>query len=332
MVSCSVITGELFALHDLPLHPENQGRLLNALSGVPQNIPRNPPVFASPEEVSRIHDRSYVEELDRLCRKTTHIRMLDADTYLTPDSYTVALAAAGSAIAAMEHSIEGKCCFAMVRPPGHHAERNLAMGFCLFNNAAIAASRALDEVDRVAIVDWDVHHGNGTQHAFYRSSQVLYCSIHDLAMFPGSGYATETGEGEGRGYTINAPLESGSTLADYHQIFSRILVPALVRFSPEVCIISAGQDMLADDPLSSMKLSPHDIGFLTDVLMEVLEKPPALVLEGGYGPSHGKAIHEIFQAIRGKHISPGKVTGGSPKESTERMVRLLRHLHHLEQE
>jgi Deacetylases, including yeast histone deacetylase and acetoin utilization protein len=254
--------------------------------------------------------------------------MLDPDTYLTTDSYRVALAAAGSAIEAAERSLDGESCFAMVRPPGHHAERNLAMGFCIFNNAAIAAAKMLDAVERVAIVDWDVHHGNGTQHAFYSSSRVLYCSVHGRRMFPGTGSITETGEGEGRGCTINAPLESGSGLADYHQVFSRVFAPALVRFHPDICIISAGQDMLFDDPLSCMRLVPGDLEILTQVLIGALEMPPALVLEGGYGPSHGKAIEAIFWGIQGKSEVPVDMTGEC-LDSTSYLLDQLCRLHHL---
>jgi len=216
----------------------------------------------------------------------------------------------------------------MVRPPGHHAERDLAMGFCLLNNAAIAAAKALDDVDRVAIIDWDVHHGNGTQHAFYRSPRVLYCSVHARGCFPGTGYPTETGEGEGKGFTINAPLESGSGGGDYYQVFSRVFAPAIARFRPDVCLVSAGQDMLSDDPLGPMNLYPRNVEVLTRVLLGVLDVPLAFVLEGGYGPSHGAAIRAIFEAIQ-----TGARTGDDAlppaRESTERVVNQLRHFHHL---
>jgi acetoin utilization deacetylase AcuC-like enzyme len=330
MVRCSVITGDIFARHDLPFHPENQNRLLAALTGVPSTVPRIPPQPATFGDVARIHDPLYIREIERVCQETKQVRMLDPDTYLTPYTYQVALAAAGAALEAAERSLAGECCFAMVRPPGHHAERNFAMGFCIFNNTAIGAAKMLEVVKRVAILDWDVHHGNGTQHAFYSSSRVLYCSIHDQRSFPGTGSVTEIGEGNGRGFTINAPLESGAMLADYMWVFSQVFVPALTRFRPEVCLISAGQDMLEDDPLSSMRLFPEDLGLLTHKVVDVLEVPPALVLEGGYGPSHGKAIGAIFRALQGKPLAKEEGIRGGHLESTGELVDRLRRLHHLE--
>lgn len=305
MVHCSSITGNVFALHDLVHHPENNNRLLTALSGVPSSVPLLNPVMASINDLYKVHDRGYVEWLRHTILEAGVCKMIDMDTYVTAHSFDVALYAVGSSIKAMENAIDGRHCFALIRPPGHHAERNYAMGFCLLNNAAITATKALDIVDRVAIIDWDLHHGNGTQHTFYHSNRVLYCSIHERTGFPGTGNIHEIGEGHGKGYTVNAPLNGNSGIEDYSHIFTEVFSPAITKFKPELCIVSAGQDTLFDDPLSTMNLKPEDFGILTRILMDAVNLPLALILEGGYGPSHGDAIRHIFHALSGK---PVKIT------------------------
>jgi acetoin utilization deacetylase AcuC-like enzyme len=213
----------------------------------------------------------------------------------------------------------------MVRPPGHHAERNRPMGFCLVNNAAVAASWALSSADRVAIVDWDVHHGNGTQHAFYGEPRVLYCSTHQADNFPYTGRHDEIGAGEGKGYTLNAPLMSGATVADYELIFGEVFAPAIRRMKPGAVIISAGQDILSDDPLGGMELVPEDLGRLTGIIRDAAEVPLAFVLEGGYGPSHGAALGEIVRALEDRSGSEDPVAG-SPRESTLHLAGFLRNV------
>jgi len=326
MARCRVIFDPIFAEHNNPPHPENRTRLTDAASGIPADVPCLIFRPALPEDAGRVHDPSYLAWLEKMCAATSTISWLDSDTYITPRSYDVALHAAGAAIAAVEQSLTGEHCFAFVRPPGHHAEYNRAMGFCLINNVAVAAHNALLHCDRIAIVDWDVHHGNGTQHTFYGTDRVLYCSIHQEYMFPYTGTADETGAGSGRGYTVNAPLPAGSDIDDYHCIFSEIFVPVIERFSPDALIVSAGQDILFDDPLGSMRIRPPDFECLTRMLVQAGGVPIALVLEGGYGPSHGEAVRHIFRALVSddrEHIP------GPPSGQTQKMVRYLKAVHHI---
>jgi acetoin utilization deacetylase AcuC-like enzyme len=321
MAHCSVITSPASAGHDHPGHPESERRLAEALAGVPPGIPRKIAEPATEDEVHLIHLPGYTAFLEQRCLSATLPVFLDADTYVTRGSYDAALHAAGAAILALDRSLDGEHAFALVRPPGHHAEHDRAKGFCLLNNAAIAAAHALDHVDRVAIVDWDVHHGNGTEHAFYGTDRVLYCSVHQEHHFPYSGRTGDTGIGTGTGYTINAPLPAGSGIADFAAVFAEVFVPAIERFRPGALIVSAGQDILADDPLGNMELQPGDFAVLTRVLMKAADCPLAFVLEGGYGHSHGAAIAEIFRAL---HYGGEPGTSGLPPESTRQTIEVLK--------
>jgi acetoin utilization deacetylase AcuC-like enzyme len=326
MARCRAIFDPIFAEHNYSGHPENNTRLADASSWIPGNVLPLAPSPALQGDVERVHDPLYLAWLEQRCAATAAVSWLDPDTYITRRSYDVALHAAGAAIAAVEQSLQGEHCFAFVRPPGHHAEYDRAMGFCLINNVAVAAKKALLKVDRIAIVDWDVHHGNGTQHSFYGTDRVLYCSVHQEHMFPYSGAVTETGAGVGRGYTMNAPLPAGSTIADYYHVFSEAFVPAIESFSPGALIISAGQDILFDDPLGSMRIHPQDFEPLTRMLVRAAGVPLALVLEGGYGPSHGAAVRHIFTAL----MTDGEVQVPQfPSEQTREIVSYLKAEHHL---
>jgi acetoin utilization deacetylase AcuC-like enzyme len=326
MGRCCAIIDPICAEHDNPRHPECNARLVNACSGIPRDVARLASEPALREDVERIHDPGYLAWLEQRCSATATLGWLDPDTYITRRSFDVALHAAGAAIAAVEQSIEGEHCFALVRPPGHHAEFDRAMGFCLINNVAVAAKKAMEHVDTIAIVDWDIHHGNGTQNSFYRTNRVLYCSVHQEHFFPYSGTVDQVGVGDGKGYTINAPLQAGSTIADYQFVFSEIFVPAIERFSPDVMIVSAGQDILFDDPIGRMRIRPKDFEYLTRMLVWAAGIPLALVLEGGYSPSHGAAIHHIFAAL----TSDGKVNAPKiPSERTQTMVSWLKSEHRL---
>jgi acetoin utilization deacetylase AcuC-like enzyme len=300
-MSCSAISGGVFAFHDWQKHSESSERLTNALSGIPEGIRILEPVKASIEDIERVHSPRHVRLLRELSRGR---RYIDINTYVTPHSFDVALFAAGSACAAVDRALDGEHCFAMIRPPGHHAESERSMGFCLFNNVAVAAARALkrDDIDRVAIIDWDLHHGNGTQEIFYNNQNVLFCSIHQEGAFPRTGWVDEVGMGSAKGFTLNAPIRAGATIADYSLIFEDVFEPAIAAFKPDIIMISAGQDPLSDDLRGNMNLKPEDFGLLTQIAMKMTDRPLALVLEGGYGPSHGKAIQQIFEALGGKNF------------------------------
>ncbi|MCX6689023.1 MAG: histone deacetylase [Methanoregula sp.] len=328
MSRCYAITSSTCARHDKPNHTESNVRLDIACDGILPDVRVIDPVSAPVSSIARVHSTGYLNWLQSLCENTTRVRYIDADTYVTPQSFEVAREAAGAAIMAVDYALRGEPCFSLMRPPGHHAEHERAMGFCLLNNVAIGVAHALETVDRVAIVDWDVHHGNGTEHCFYGTDRVLYCSVHEEDIFPYSGAPQETGYGNGDGYTINAPLAAGCTGADYSQVFSRIFVPAIMRFEPDLLVISAGQDILFDDHLGSMAVKPQDFFYLTQILRNSVKTPLALVLEGGYSPSQGLAIGYIFRALTEENVLMHPIPG-EPRASTTETIALLRKIHSL---
>lgn len=347
-MKCSAITGDIFANHDCKGHKECHDRLVSILASLPEDLAIHRPEPASFEDLSRVHVPGYLSWLQKQCIRHVDFCMLDEyiytggyfeqnqikqgfldqNTYINPCSYEVATYAAGSAIGAVDRALAGEFCFALVRPPGHHAEADRAMGFCLLNNAAVAAAHALTVVDRVAIIDWDAHHGNGTQNIFYDNGKVLYCSTHQRDTFPHTGFIEETGKGAGEGCTINAPLIHNATIADFTRVFSEIFMPALDRFAPDLLIVSAGQDMLADDPLGCMRLTPADTGTLAAIVREGTPCPLAFILEGGYGPSHPDAIREIFSTMS-MDKKPGPAPTVLPHKTTLETVRLLHKAHRL---
>ena len=314
----SVITGEVFLHPASGMPPESADRLRTALSGVPEGVQWRDPSPCSDADLARVHGTGYLRWLRDI---SSGERFLDGDTFISPPVYRAARCAAGSAVAATERALSGETCFAMVRPPGHHAEPDRAMGFCFFNNAAVAAAWAMEQVDRVAILDWDLHHGNGTQAAFYGSERVLFCSVHQHNAFPFTGWVDEIGTGAGKGFTLNAPLPPGATLSDYRLIFTEVFTPAISRFRPDLLIISAGQDGLRDDPQGSMQLDPGDYGELTRIARQAADCPLALILEGGYGPSHGTAIAAIFGGLQEEAASPAPCP--APRPSTREVARIL---------
>ena len=287
----TIFTSDRFADHlNPPGHPERLERA-EVMQVVASEFRQRggdvrEPRAATEAELARVHDREYISLVSETAGRAT---ALDADTFTSPDSYEVALLAAGAAITCVDHVLEapGRRALAMVRPPGHHAERNRAMGFCLFNNIAVAAAHARARgLSRVAIVDYDVHHGNGTQWTFYDDPSVLFISSHQYPYYPGTGAATETGAGKGAGFTVNLPLDAGATDADYEVAFETVAFPVLRQFRPELILISAGFDALADDPLGGMRLSANQFARLTAALTAIADEccggRVVAITEGGY--------------------------------------------------
>jgi acetoin utilization deacetylase AcuC-like enzyme len=250
------------------------------------------PHMATDEALLRVHAREHVERIASTSGRPG--TMLDPDTFTSPESYDIARLAAGAAVQAMEHAIDGgETAFALVRPPGHHAERDRAMGFCLFNNIAVAAAAALARgLERVAGVDIDVHHGNGTQHAFYDDPRVLYVSTHQYPFYPGTGAKEEIGAGEGTGFTMNIPLPAGSGDEDYARAYDAV-AERLSQYDPQVVLVSAGYDAHAADPLASMFVTVEGYAAVVRKILDATRAPAAFVTEGGYDLD---ALRECIEA------------------------------------
>jgi acetoin utilization deacetylase AcuC-like enzyme len=232
---------------------------------------------------------------------------LDPDTGTSPQSYEVALLAAGSLIDLCDAALssEVSCGMALVRPPGHHATPERAMGFCLFNNVAVAAVHLLVKrgLKRVLLVDWDVHHGNGTENAFFRSKEVFYFSIHQSPLYPGTGPLAAVGSGAGEGYTLNAPMMAGQNDLAYLRVFEDLLTPVARRFEPEFILVSAGFDCHSDDPLGGMNITEAGFGGMASVLIDLAGEfcPGRMVLslEGGYNPNaQARSVLAVLDALQ----------------------------------
>ena len=277
-------------------HPEKPERLpaiIDALkdSGLWDKLVHLEPSPATVEQVQYVHDENYVETLREFCARGGGY--LDLDTGVTRESFDVALLAVGGIIRAIDAVMAGEVrnAFAAVRPPGHHAFPEKGKGFCIFNNVAIGA-RYLQKkhgLERVLIVDWDIHHGDGTHYFFYDDPTVFYFSIHEFPFYPGTGRAYETGKGEGVGYTLNVPVPFGTGVHHYIDAFQQKLKPVALRFKPDFVLISAGFDAHKDDPLSGISLTSESYGQFTDIVKEIADQTCdgriVSVLEGGYSLS-----------------------------------------------
>ena len=302
-MSLIVLASDRFAEHMTPPgHPESPERaeVMDVVAaewrsrGGEVVAPRE----ASREQLARVHD---AEHLRRMAETNGSSVALDSDTYTSPDTYEVALLSAGAAVDAVERVMGGshKRALVLSRPPGHHAERDRAMGFCFYNNVAVAAAhaRALG-ARRVAIIDYDVHHGNGTQHIFEADPNVLYISTHQSPYYPGTGAADEVGVGDGAGRTVNIPMELGSTDEDYRLVFEQVILPVLHQFEPELVLISAGFDAHERDPLGQMRVTTAGFVAMTTALRELAEARCGgrlvVVTEGGYDL---RALGDCLRAV-----------------------------------
>jgi acetoin utilization deacetylase AcuC-like enzyme len=301
-----LFTDPLFLKHDTGQHPETSRRLVAitkalAKSGLDKRCTAGSYKPLSEETVGKLHSAAMVEKVKLLAQHGGG--HLDADTAVSPDSYDVALAAAGACVAAVDAVVQAKdhTALCLVRPPGHHATKVKSMGFCLFNNIALAAQHARTGhgLTRVLIAEWDVHHGNGTQDIFYEDPEVMFYSIHRYGggFYPGTGAAEETGKGKGLGYTLNAPIRYGTSRKDYHSQFTSALEKAADKIKPELILVSAGFDAHARDPIGSLGLEVEDFATLTRQVLDVARTHAqgrlVSCLEGGYNL---EALAESAQA------------------------------------
>jgi len=299
-------------------HPEHQGRLPAIVRAIERNTPALLPRVATREAEPAgtdvllvVHDPAHVERVRALTRHAAEHGQLieiEGDTIISPASWEAATAAAGCVLDAARLVVRGESptAFALARPPGHHATADRIMGFCLFNNVAVAARAMQSEqgIERILIVDWDVHHGNGTQEIFYSDPAVYYLSLHQYPWYPGTGLAGQRGAGSGRGTTRNVPLAAGTSRADYKRAFTGALDAVFDEFVPELIIVSAGYDSMAGDPLGGLLLEPEDFHALTRAIVDRADAAAGgravFALEGGYAPERtGQAVVATLRALCG---------------------------------
>lgn len=306
---CGIVFDKRYLLHDTGAHVEGASRLraideMLLSSGLKKRVALIEPRFAKDEEILLNHTSTYLSRL-----KAMGAGYLDADTVLSEKSFETAMLAVGGCLNMTDAIMKGniKRGFAFVRPPGHHAEMDRGMGFCLFNNIAIAARYLMKEhnLKKIAILDWDVHHGNGTQNSFYGEKEVLYLSIHRSPCYPGTGSVYETGEGEGKSYTVNLPIPAGAGDDGYTKSFEEIFLPKMRAYKPEMILVSAGFDSHGYDPLGGMEVSADGFGKMAALLVDLAEEACngkiGFFLEGGYSlDGLARSVKEVMLVLLGE--------------------------------
>jgi acetoin utilization deacetylase AcuC-like enzyme len=339
-MTTAIVTDSRYLDHTDPNHVERAERLRaiqKALeeSDLQHELMQLTARAASDDELRAVHSSTYLESIQRFNNQGGGY--LDPDTYMTSKSWEAATWAAGGTIRLVEAVYHGECDngFALVRPPGHHATDRRAMGFCLINNIAVAARYATEHLglERVAIVDYDVHHGNGTQDIFYNDSNILYCSTHASPFYPGTGLVDEIGAGDGQGVTLNVPLPPGTGDKGFERVFDQVLIPALRRWSPQMILVSAGYDAHWSDPIGPMVLSVTGYARLTRMLYElaadVCHGRIVLVLEGGYNlDALSTCVMASLQTLAGQTLDKdplGVITAPEPQVDGVIATLLNRH-------
>lgn len=320
-----------------PRHPESPDRLYAIREGLKRkhDVSYESAEPASIDTMALVHDREYLEQVEAFCAEGGGA--WDADTIASERTWEAIRASVGLACWVTETALDGsngrQTPFSLGRPPGHHAISDNAMGFCFVNNVAVATQYALEEhgCDRVAIIDWDVHHGNGTESIFNDRSDVLTCSIHQLGLYPGTGEVDEIGVGDGHGTTMNVPMVAGADDIDYLAVFDRAIRPALARFDPDLLLVSAGFDAHRRDPISRTRLSTEGFACLTDRVRTAaseVDAPIGFVLEGGYAldgiADSVSLVHETFDGR--EPIEPE----GTPSDDVEDILSRIATLHELD--